>query len=159
VTIAGPKGRRVVPLDAFFQHDGIKRHVLAPDELLVDIVIPEDAGAWTAGYEKLRTRESFDFPVLGVAVAVKSERGKLSAARVCLGAVHTTPLVRDEKVKPFLGREVDDACAEEIGAAVADGLTIHHNTAMSPPYRRRMAEVFTKRLFRRLVAGHAASAV
>jgi 4-hydroxybenzoyl-CoA reductase subunit beta len=160
VTVAGPKGRRTVPLDRFFEHDGIKRHVLAPDEMLVDVRIPEDAGSWIAGYEKLRTRESFDFPVLGVAVAVKRGRGHtLAAARVCLGAVHTTPLVKDDAVKPFLGREVDEACAEEIGAAVADGLTIHHNTAMSPPYRRRMAEVFTKRLFRRLVSERAASVV
>jgi 4-hydroxybenzoyl-CoA reductase subunit beta len=159
VTIAGPTGRRVVPLDRFFQHDGIKRHVLAPDEMLVDVRFPDDARSWAAGYEKLRTRESFDFPVLGVAVALKAERGRLAAARVCLGAVHTTPLVRDEAVKPFLGRVVDEACAAEVGAAVADGLTIHHNTAMSPPYRRRMASVFTKRLFARLSAGRAASAV
>src|SRR4029079_9104348 len=110
VTIAGPKGRRTVPLDRFFEHDGIKRHVLAADEMLVDVRIPDDAGTWVAGYEKLRTRESFDFPVLGVAVALKMKAGKLAAARVCLGAVHTTPLVKDDAVKPFLGRAVDESC-------------------------------------------------
>jgi 4-hydroxybenzoyl-CoA reductase subunit beta len=159
VTVAGPKGRRTVLLRDFFQHDGIKRHVLAPDEMIVDVRIPEDARSWTAGYEKLRTRESFDFPVLGVAVAVKVEGGRLAAARVCLGAVHTTPLVRDEVVRPFLGRAVDEACAREIGEAVADGLTIHHNTAMSPPYRRRMAAVFARRLFLRLAGARSAAAV
>ena len=121
--------------------------------------IPDDAQTWVAGYEKLRTRESFDFPVLGVAVALKVEAGRLAAARVCLGAVHTTPLVKDDAIKPFLGRAIDEACAEEIGDAVADGLTIHHNTAMSPPYRRRMAAVFAKRLFRRLAGERAATAV
>ena len=38
-------------------------------------------------------------------------------------------------------------------------LTIHHNTSMSPPYRRRMAEVFTKRLFQRLAAAPSTSSV
>ena len=33
---------------------------------------------------------------------------------------------------PFLGRGVD-GLRREIGEAVADGLTIHHNIAMSPP--------------------------
>jgi 4-hydroxybenzoyl-CoA reductase subunit beta len=159
VTVAGPKGRRVVPLDRFFQHDGIKRHVLDPGEMLVDVLIPEDAGGWTAGYEKLRTRESFDFPVLGVAAAIRMKGGRLSAARVCLGAVHTTPLVKDDALKPFLGRAIDDASAREIGEAVADGLTIHHNTAMNPTYRRRMASVFTKRLFLRLASSPAAAFV
>jgi 4-hydroxybenzoyl-CoA reductase subunit beta len=150
VTLAGPRGRRVVPLDRFFSHDGIKRHVLDEGEMLVDVRIPDDAGSWKAGYEKLRTRDSFDFPVLGVAAAIRLERGRLLAARVTLGAVHTTPLVKDDALLPFVGRQLDDACAAEIGEAVADGLTIHHNTAMSPPYRRRMASVFTKRLFQRL---------
>jgi 4-hydroxybenzoyl-CoA reductase subunit beta len=152
VTIAGPNGRRDVPLDRFFRHDGIRRHVLGQDEMLVCVRIPDDAARWTAGYEKLRSRESFDFPVLGVAVALRADRGRLTGARVCLGAVHTTPLVRDDVLQPFLGRTVDEDCAREIGEAVASGLTIHHNTAMSPPYRRRMAAVFTKRLFLRLAA-------
>jgi hypothetical protein len=69
--------------------------------------------------------------------------------------VHTIPLVKDDALAPFLGRIVDDHCAREIGEAVADGLTIHHNTAMSPPYRRRMASVFTKRLFLRLASASA----
>jgi 4-hydroxybenzoyl-CoA reductase subunit beta len=159
VGIAGPGGRRVVPLDRFFQHDGIRRHVLEEGEMLVDVRIPADAGAWTAGYEKLRTRESFDFPVLGIAAAVRLDAGRLAAARVCLGAVHTTPLVRDDVLKPFLGRPLDDACAHEIGEAVADGLTIHHNTAMNPPYRRRMAGVLTRRLFTRLASAPSAAAV
>jgi hypothetical protein len=51
---------------------------------------------------------------------------------VNLGAVHTTPLSRDEKISPFIGKRVDEALAEEIGEAVAAGLVIHNNTAMTP---------------------------
>jgi 4-hydroxybenzoyl-CoA reductase subunit beta len=153
VTLASPRGRRVVPLGAFFRHDGIERHVLAKDEMLVDVLLPEDAGRWRAGYKKLRTRESFDFPVLGAAVALKVDAaGVLKDARVCLGAVHTTPLVRDDAVKPFLGKKIDEATATAIGEAVADGLVVHNNTAMTPSYRRRMAAVFTRRLVSALAA-------
>jgi 4-hydroxybenzoyl-CoA reductase subunit beta len=159
VTVAGPKGRRVVPLDRFFRHDGIARHVLEPGEMLVDVRIPESAASWTAGYEKLRSRESFDFPVLGVAAALRFEGGRLAAGHLCLGAVHTTPLIRDEVLQPWFGRVLDEAAAQAIGDAVADGLTVHHNTAMNPPYRRRMASVFTRRLLLRLASGRPAIAV
>lgn len=147
-TIASPKGRRTVPLADFFRHDGIARHVLAADELLVEIRLPADAPAWRAGYRKLRLRESFDFPVLGVAIALKVDReGRVADVRVCLGAVHTTPLVRDAEVRRFVGAKADAATAAALGDAVAEGLVVHNNTAMTPTYRRRMAAVFSRRLF------------
>ncbi len=147
VTIAGPKGRRVVPLGEFYEHDGIKRHVLGEGELLVEIRIPTEARTWKASYRKLRTRESFDFPVLGVAVAAKVDGDLLLDAHVNLGAVHTTPLSRDGAISQFIGKRIDEATASEIGEAVADGLVIHNNTAMTPAYRRKMVAVFTKRCF------------
>ncbi len=155
VVLAGPRGRREVALCDFFQPDGIKRHVLAPDEILVEVRIPPDAGQWKAGYKKLRVRDSFDFPVVGVALAVKARDGVLEDGHLCLGAVHTTPLVRDEVLRPFIGRRIDEAVAAELGAAVADGLVIHNNTSMNPSYRRRMVEVFSKRLAHALVNGSA----
>jgi 4-hydroxybenzoyl-CoA reductase subunit beta len=147
VVLASPRGRRTVPLAEFFRHDGIARHVLDVDEMLVEVRIPSDAGSWRAGYRKLRIRDSFDFPVLGTAVALKTDAaGRISDVRVCLGAVHTTPLVRDAEARRFVGRPLDEATAAELGDAVAEGLVVHHNTAMTPNYRRRMVAVFTRRL-------------
>ncbi len=147
VTLASPRGRRTVPLADFYRHDGIKRFVLEPDELLVDVRIPTGAREFKAGYRKLRVRDSFDFPVLGTAAALKTDaEGRITDLRVCLGAMHTTPLVRDAVVKEFVGRKLDDATATAIGDAVAEGLVVHNNTAMTPNYRRRMASVFTRRL-------------
>lgn len=159
VTLAGPKGRRVVPLAAFYEHDGIKRHVLDEGEMLVEVRIPAEARTWKAAYRKLRTRESFDFPVLGVAVAAKVDGDVLLDAHVNLGAVHTTPLSRDEKISAFIGKRIDEAVAGEIGEAVAAGLVIHNNTAMTPNYRRKMVSVFTKRCFLDVVGKRAAAAI
>jgi 4-hydroxybenzoyl-CoA reductase subunit beta len=154
VTLASPRGRRAVPLADFFRHDGITRHVLEPDEMLVEIRLPSDAGSWRAGYRKLRLRESFDFPVLGTAVALKTDpEGRLADFRICLGAVHTTPLIRDAEARRFLGRKLDERVASEIGDAVAEGLVVHNNVAMTPNYRRRMAAVFTRRLVTALAVG------
>lgn len=147
VVLASPRGRRTTPLKDFFRHDGIARHVLADDELLVEVRFPADARNWKAGYRKLRVRDSFDFPVLGVAIALKADAaGKLADVRVCLGAVHTTPLDRTAEARKFVGRPLDEKTAAEIGEAVADGLVVHNNTAMTPTYRRRMAAVFARRL-------------
>jgi 4-hydroxybenzoyl-CoA reductase subunit beta len=147
VVLCSPRGRRTVRLADFYVHDGIKRFVLEPDELLVEVRIPPEARALRAGYRKLRVRDSFDFPVLGTAVALKTDAaGKIAELRVCLGAMHTTPLVRDAEVRSFIGKPLTEETAAAIGEATAAGLVVHNNTAMTPTYRRRMAAVFTRRL-------------
>ena len=90
VTIAGPKGRRIVPLDRVLP---ARRHQAAtcsrPTRCSSTSRIPDDARTWVAGYEKLRTRESFDFPVLGVAVALKVGRAAGSPRPGCASAPST----------------------------------------------------------------------
>ncbi|EQD71804.1 xanthine dehydrogenase, partial [mine drainage metagenome] len=69
--IAGADGRRRIPLERLYdaQGDGIRRHRMAPGELLVAVHLPKDARERAATYLKLRVRPSFDFPELGVAAA------------------------------------------------------------------------------------------
>ena len=73
-----------------------RRHRLPdapPDEILTEVVLP-DADGWTSSYWKLRRRGSFDFPVLGVAAAVKlAPDGTVEEARIVLGAVASRPFL------------------------------------------------------------------
>ena len=51
----------------FFELDGMKKNKLLPGELLTHITIPEGISSWSGDYQKLRQRESWDFPEAGVA--------------------------------------------------------------------------------------------
>jgi len=68
--LVGPNGARTVPVRDFFVTDGIFNTVREPGELVVRIRIPLPASGFRAAYRKLRQRQSIDFPLLTVAVAV-----------------------------------------------------------------------------------------
>ena len=52
-----------------------------------------DRTGWATTYRKLRRRGSIDFPILGVAAAVRlGAGGVVEEARIVLGAVHTRPV-------------------------------------------------------------------
>src|SRR5438128_66879 len=88
--LCGPEGERLVPVAALFQDDGIAYLAKRPDEILTELRLPPAAGTRCA-YLKLRRRGSFDFPVLGVAVALQMEGGVVRAATIVLGAVASQP--------------------------------------------------------------------
>src|SRR6266849_4874027 len=70
--IAGPKGRRRVPMAAFFT--GVRQTVLGPDELLVELVIPSPGPRSGGSYLRHTPRRELDIAVVGVA------RGRSGAA-------------------------------------------------------------------------------
>src|SRR5215831_2064699 len=72
--LVGPGGERVIPAAAFYRDDGIQYLAKAPDELLVEIILPPSEG-WRSTYWKLRRRGAFDFPILGVAAALRVDSG------------------------------------------------------------------------------------
>ena len=66
-----PDGLRRVPLAEFYVNDGIVRLHLSPNEIVTRVLLPEAAKGWRGSYQKLRVRGSIDYPLAGVAVALK----------------------------------------------------------------------------------------
>src|SRR5713226_5770532 len=90
VRLAGSKGERLIPISALYQDDGIQYLSKQPGEVVVEIVLPPAEG-WRSAYLKLRRRGSFDFPVLGVAVALRMDGDTVREAAITLGAVASQP--------------------------------------------------------------------
>ena len=67
IHIIGPNGQREVPVDDFFQLDGITRNVLENGEFVLKVTFPKGVENRVGSYKKLRVRESWDFPEAGVA--------------------------------------------------------------------------------------------
>ncbi len=152
--LAGPNGTRVVPAGEFYTHDGIKRFHREPGELLVAIRLPASSRGLRAGYKKLRPRESWDFPVLGVAAAVATAKdGTLEQMSLCINAVDTHPIRFDEAVSQYIGKPLDEATIGAISEHVQKTVQPKLNVPMEPGYRRKMAGVFTRRLLTELAAG------
>jgi CO/xanthine dehydrogenase FAD-binding subunit len=92
VEIAGPKGRRRLPIQQFIT--GVRRTVLEPNELLLTILVPHPGERAASHYIKLKERQKMDIAFVGVAAAVELEPGDgvVREARIALGAVAPTPV-------------------------------------------------------------------
>lgn len=145
VEIVGPGGARRVPLADFYVNDGIVRLHLSPNEIVTRVFLPEATKGWRGSYQKLRVRGSIDYPLAGVAVALKMHHGRVEDARMAITAVNPAPhLVKAVDAK-LLGMEVNAELAEQIGELAARTAKPLTTSALTPEYRREMVKVFAKR--------------
>ncbi len=159
VTLVGSRGVRRIPAAALYRNDGIDYLTKSPDELLVAYHLPGvaaatgDGGSWRATYQKLRRRDAFDFPVLGVAARIDfASDGTVRAARVVLGAVASYPMEIPEAAAPLVGTRLD---ASSIGAA-ADAAyrpaKPMDNTDFTLAWRKEMVRVYVQRALEEIAA-------
>ena len=145
IEVAGPSGLRRTSLSEFYVNDGIVRLHLAPDEIVTRVHLPESSAGWRGTYQKLRVRGSIDYPLAGVAVALKMRSGRVEDARVAITAVNPAPfLVKDADVD-LIGMVPSEGIAEQIGELAARTAKPLTTSALTPEYRREMVRVFAKR--------------
>ena len=76
----------------FFEPDGIKKHVMKKGEIITHIELPREAANLRATYQKLRLRDSFDYPVLGVAGSLARQNRVIEELRIVVNAISWIPL-------------------------------------------------------------------
>ncbi|HEU5178297.1 MAG TPA: FAD binding domain-containing protein, partial [Burkholderiales bacterium] len=109
-TLVSAQGEREVKVADLYRNDGIEYLSRRPDEILTEVRVP---AGWKSTYWKLRRRGSFDFPILGVAVALKFSGDVVEEARLALGAVASRPFLV-EKAGAFLkGKKLTDEVIAE----------------------------------------------
>jgi 4-hydroxybenzoyl-CoA reductase subunit beta len=146
--LEGPDGKREVPSAKFFTHDGITRNVKLPEEILTHVIIPSKAQTLRASYMKLRVRDSMDFPVMGVAVAIDLTERTIEYLRVALTGVATTPLLFDEITDGLAGDQLTEDLIDDVSEDIMNRVTPYRNVAYSPQYRKAMIGVYLKRMMR-----------
>ena len=145
VRLVGPEGERTVPIAALYRDDGMDYMEKSPDEILMSIHLPPSEG-WRTAYWKLRRRGSIDFPILGVAVALKlGEDGTCAEARIVLGAVASQPVQATEAAALLVGQKITPELIQEVAGLAYRPAKPLDNTDMALSYRKKMARVFTAR--------------
>ena len=151
--LVGAEGSRQVPVDALYRDDGMYYLAKRPDDLLQGVWIPEESFGRRNVYLKLRRRGSFDFPVLGVAAALRiAASGTCEAAKIVLTAVASAPKVVEDAPRVLCGKPLDTASIEE---AAERAMRVSHpldNADMDYWYRKRMTRVYVRRALERLAA-------
>ncbi len=150
VTLAGPGGERRLPVRDLYGHDGIGYLAKKPEEILTEIHVPDRRG-WRMTYRKLRRRGSIDFPILGVAAAVRlGPGGVVEDARIVLGAVHVRPVDARDAQEFLRGRTLDAETIDMAAGVAYKPARPLDNADLSYAWRKRMARVEVARALREL---------
>jgi CO/xanthine dehydrogenase FAD-binding subunit len=147
VELAGRAGTRRLPLASFIA--GNRRTVLAPDELLVAIHVPQPARAARSAFLKLGARRYLVISIAMAAATLEVADGRVAKARVAVGACSAVA-----QRLPGLEAALIDAPL----AALAERVASEHLAPLSPiddvrgsaAYRRDAVTTLLRRLLRGL---------
>jgi xanthine dehydrogenase YagS FAD-binding subunit len=145
VTVAGPRRPRTVPLEAFFvlpERSLTKENVLEAGELVTEVVIPAPPAGSVSAYRKVRSRGSWDFALAGVGVALSFTQGRVSAARLVLGAAAPVPWRAQGAERALVGGRLDARTISRAAAAAVEGaVPLEQNGYKIPMFRGLVQEV------------------
>jgi len=158
VDLIGPAGRRTLPLQQLYighaRHDGTgegdgKRYLaLRPGELVVRVHARCEPGL-RSGYDKIRVRRSIEYPVAGVAAALRRDADTLADLRVAITGTNPRPVLL-KGTRELCGGVLDESVLEGLEELVREQIMSMKTTFTPGHYRRRAAGVLARRLVRRL---------
>ncbi len=159
--LAGPEGRRTVRLASLYigharqdqpvtetMGDGKFFLALRPGEFVVS-VRARNAPGLRSGYDKLRIRRSIEYPVAGVAVALRRDGDTLADLRVAFTGTNPRPVLL-EGTAALCGGPLDERVYKGLDALTRDQVMAMKTTFTPGHYRRRVAAVLARRLVARL---------
>ena len=132
-----------MPLEEFYQLDGMKKNVLQRGEFMLKVTLPKDAFDYEGSYQKLRLRESWDFPEAGISAAWK--KGDYSSLRIASTALESIPKTHDDQVSEFVSTWEKGATISKLSDAIRKSVKPVNNTALPPNYRRSVVRILAKR--------------
>jgi 4-hydroxybenzoyl-CoA reductase subunit beta len=145
VRLISVRGERIMPVRELFRDDGMNPYTRANDEILSEIILPP-ADGWRCVYFKLRRRGSFDFPILGVAAALRfAGDGTVADARLTLGAVASHPVEATDAVKLLLGQHLTSELISEVATLASKRSKPLDNADLTINYRKQVTPVYIRR--------------
>jgi 4-hydroxybenzoyl-CoA reductase subunit beta len=151
VRLVSQRGERVLPVRELFRDDGMNPYTMEKDELLTEILLPP-ADGWRSTYLKLRRRGSFDFPILGVAAALRfNDDETVAGARLTLGAVASHPVEANEAAAQLLHRPLSRELIDTVAVSAARSAKPLDNADLTINYRKQVTPVFVRRALEQLM--------
>jgi carbon-monoxide dehydrogenase medium subunit len=143
VVLVSTRGERIVPLREFYI--GVRKTVMQPDEMLVDIFFPALGKNQRGAFIKLALRRAQAISLVNVAVVLTLKADTVNSASITLGAV-TPVIIHAEAAEQFLARKKlnakNIAQAAELAMQAARPID---DVRASANYRREMVKVITAR--------------
>ena len=144
VTVAGPNGRRDVPVEDIVL--GPRKLSIAKDEIVVSFLLPPQPPRAADAYLRFIPRTEMDIAVVGAGVNLTlGEDGRVTAARVGLGAVAARPLLVPAAAEALIGSVLEDAALAKFEEAVRAACQPIDDKRGTREFRIKVAGVMARR--------------
>ncbi len=158
VVLASERGERRVALREFYR--GVRQTVMAPDEMLVDIVFPAMRRTQRGSFVKMALRRAQAISLVNVAAVLDfDETGGIRQASITLGAVAPTIIHAEEAEHYLMGRTLEENVIEQAATLAMQAARPIDDVRASAEYRRHLVGVSVRRLLRTLLQGQEAAEV
>lgn len=149
--LQGPRRARTLPLEEFFL--GVRQTALEPGEVIATVEIPYRP-ARRGAFAKFGLRRAQAISVVSVAAALEQDAaGRVTHARVALGAVAPTPRRAPEAEEALVGARPTPEAVEVAARAAAEAAQPIDDIRGTAAYRRELVHVLTRRILRSLAEG------
>jgi aerobic carbon-monoxide dehydrogenase medium subunit len=146
ISIVGPNGGRTAPVEELFA--GYYETSLARNELISELTVPPQVGRRSA-YLKVTTRSADDWPALGVAAALTTDRQTIAKADIVVSAATEKPTRLVAAERALQGARLDEASLRRAGDAAAAEVATIDDVRGSAAYKRELVRVYVARAVRR----------
>jgi carbon-monoxide dehydrogenase medium subunit len=159
VTLRSRVQERIVPLSRFYQ--GVRKTVMQPDEMMVDISFPALDANSTGVFIKLALRQAQAISLVNTAVVLELSQTNTSnngnviveKAAITLGAVAPVIIHAQEAEKYLVGRHLDEDVIDKTASLAESAATPIDDVRSSADYRLEMVRVCTLRALREIASG------
>lgn len=149
LVLRSANGERSVRLAEFYT--GVRRTVMQPDEMLVDIHFAALNPARQRGaFMRMTLRRAQAISVINAAVVLSLDAGTVSAAAITLGAVAPTIIRAPEAEAALVGQPLDEASIAQAAQLAAAAAAPIGDIRSSADYRKEMVRVAVARLLEEL---------
>lgn len=141
--IASIKGERTVAVEDFFT--GPLQTVLASDELVVEVQVPNPPPHSGTVYIKHTLRAAMELAIVGVATLITLDKGICSKVKIALGAVAPTPIRVTKAESVLMGKPFSAELVKQAAETASEEARPISDVRASAGYRREMVRVITQR--------------
>ncbi|MBX3046584.1 MAG: FAD binding domain-containing protein [Anaerolineales bacterium] len=151
VVLRSQGGERTVPLAEFYT--GVRKTVMQPDEMLVDIHFPAlDPARQRGAFMRMTLRRAQAISVINAAIVLSMDGDKVASAAIALGAVAPT-IIRAPEAEAYLtGKTLSADTIAQAAALTQAAASPIGDIRSSADYRSEMVRVAAARLLEELAA-------
>jgi 4-hydroxybenzoyl-CoA reductase subunit beta len=147
LTLTSGRGKRRVPLRAFYRGDGLTPHDLAVGEVLTAVDLPSPRDRFGAAYCRFAYRKALEFSQFNLTASMSlNDGGRIEAANLVVGAIGPKPVELKESLSFLVGQDPSSALWEQAAKRLGGEVVRMARSPRLTRYLREILAVYAERL-------------